>query len=137
MIFKDYNDKDLLYSIIDERNCVIIGIQKQVDSFGFCVKAKYFGIDKYELDWCCGYQQFQIEWLFSALRSILEKRKIEEAFLGLPEQPNNSPYYIDIHFIETIKKLAGNFVEEKLPLFMSNHLNNGNHGRSIVERHYI
>lgn len=75
--------------------------------FGYRVRAGYVDSGYYNLDWCCGANQGLVEWVYAALKTILENRDTSNPFEGLLIASNIKPLYLDIEFMKWLVKTVG------------------------------
>ncbi len=71
--------------------------------FGYRVRAGFIGAGIYELDWCGGDKQSDIELLFTIARRILTDRI---NFNGIPKHSKIKPFYKDSEFIDILTELS-------------------------------
>lgn len=79
--------------------------------FGYRVRAGYVGSGIYELDWCGGDDQKQVELLYSIMKNILEHKG---GFLGVPSASVIKPFYKDENFVNKINEMVTQPLEIKL-----------------------
>lgn len=96
------NIKDNLYQrLVSEDGKIEMGIHPVM--FGYRVRAGYVGIMIYEMDWCGGDDQAQLELLYSIAKNILENKN---SFEGVPPVSMIKPFYKDTDFVKQIESLV-------------------------------
>lgn len=79
--------------------------------FGYRVRAGYVGNGIYELDWCGGDDQKQVELLYSIMKNILEHKG---GFSGVPSASVIKPFYNDEDFVNKINEMITKPLDIKL-----------------------
>jgi hypothetical protein len=98
---KSAEDNDLYQRLVSEDGKIEMGIYPVI--FGYRVRAGYAGQMSYELDWCGGDDQTQVELLYSIMKNILEKNN---SFKGVPMNSTIKPFYNDALFVDYINSLV-------------------------------
>ena len=83
--------------------------------FGYRVRAGYVSGMGFELDWCGGADQGQVELLYSIAKNILESKG---SFEGIPERSNIKPFFNDQEFVNCV----GSLVTKPLEIIRLKHL---------------
>ncbi len=71
--------------------------------FGYRVRAGYTDNFHYDLDWCGGADQTQVELLYSIAKNIIEHKG---SFEGVPGNSDIKPFFNDPAFLEKIYSLV-------------------------------
>lgn len=102
MILENTNDpKGLLYAKCDIDKNIIMGIYPVM--YGYRIRAGYYNLNFYELDWCAGNEIEHINILYSMCYYCLSKRSVNDPFINLPATSIRKPYYNDEDFLLKIK----------------------------------
>lgn len=99
--------------LVSEDGQIEIGVYPVM--YGFRIRAGFNGYGCCELDWCCGAKQEAVEYVYSALKHILEQRTSDDAFKGLLRCSDIKPLFNDIPFFMWLVQTAGDFTIVKLP----------------------
>ena len=97
----DQEEKSMFQRIVSEDGTIEIGIHPVM--FGFRVVGGYTKSQWYEIDWCGGSDQSQVELLYSIAKNILENKG---TFEGLPNCSRVKPFYNDREFVDCVNFLV-------------------------------
>ena len=98
---KDNTKESLFQRLVSDDGKIEMGIHPVM--FGYRVRAGYVGIMMYEMDWCGGDDQAQLELLYSIAKNILENKN---SFDGVPTISMIKPFYKDADFVKHIESLV-------------------------------
>lgn len=98
---KDNTKEHLYQRLVSEDGKIEMGIHPVM--FGYRVRAGYVGLMIYEMDWCGGDDQTQLELLYSIAKNILENKN---SFDGVPPISMIKPFYKDDNFVKHIESLV-------------------------------
>ena len=98
---KQVEDNDLYQRLVTDDGRIEMGIYPVI--FGYRVRAGYVDRMSYELDWCGGDKQEDLELLYSIMKNILEKNN---SFTGVPMKSTIKPFYNDHLFVDFINSLV-------------------------------
>lgn len=102
----DQEEKNMFQRIVSEDGTIEIGIHPVM--FGFRVVGGYTKAQWYEIDWCGGADQTQVELLYSIAKNILEHKG---TFDGLPNCSRIKPFYNDTEFVDYVNSLVTKPIE--------------------------
>lgn len=96
--------------LVSEDGTIEMGIYPVM--FGFRVRAGRVDREKgfaltYDVDWCGGADEAQVQMLYAICRTILEKRNPQNAFDGIPGASKIKPFFKDSDFVDTVTKISG------------------------------
>jgi hypothetical protein len=95
---------------------IVIGIYPVI--FGFRIRAGYtkFEDSWFELDYCAGAEQDNVEKLFSQVKTIFLRHTSDEIFTTVkwPNQ-DKKPYFLDLTNYPKFMELVGEYVQQDLP----------------------
>lgn len=91
----------LYHRHISQDGRIELGIHPVI--FGYRVRAGFINSGMYELDWCGGDKQSDIELLFTVAKRILTDRT---DFKGIPAHSKIKPFYKDSEFVTIITELS-------------------------------
>lgn len=98
---EDNDDLELFQRLVSEDGKIEMGIHPVI--FGYRVRAGYVGNMIYELDWCGGDDQEQLELLYSIMKNILENKG---SFVGVPVVSEIKPFFNDTKFVDLINSMV-------------------------------
>ena len=98
---QDDNENNLYQRLVSEDGNIEMGIYLVM--FGYRVRAGFVGNGIYELDWCGGDEQTQLELLYSIMKNILEARG---NFRYVPPSSVIKPFFNDHDFVYRINELV-------------------------------
>lgn len=98
---KDCVNHQLFQRLVSEDGKIEMGVYPVM--FGFRVRAGYIGGMGFEMDWCGGADQGQVELLYSLAKNILENKG---HFKGIPERSNIKPFFNDQEFVNCVNALV-------------------------------
>ena len=112
---EDSNEDQIYAKVVSENGLVEIGIHPVM--FGFRVRAGFAGSQTYDIDYCGGADQLQVETLYSMTVAILSQREEDRrAFAGMPGFSKVKPYFKDTEFSDWITSSAKqNYTHVSLP----------------------
>lgn len=87
--------------LISEDGKIFMGVHVVI--FGYRVRAGYVGSMHYEMDWCGGADQHQVEMLYSLAKNILENKG---NFIGVPDRSKIKPFFNDPDFVTELTSLV-------------------------------
>jgi len=115
MTFVEKDNPGVMYAYLIQSEGGLIEIGLCPVIFGWRVRAGFSGRMYTEIDWCCGDDQVRVEYAFSAIKAILEKRSEDaNSFDGVPQFSKIKPYFNDVDFLAYLTSL-GTFPLVKLP----------------------
>lgn len=97
----DDSENNLYQRVVSEDGKIEMGIYPVM--FGYRVRAGYVGNEIYELDWCGGDEQQQLELLYSIMKNILEARG---NFRDIPPVSAIKPFYNDEEFMHKVNMMV-------------------------------
>lgn len=98
---EDDNENHLYQRLVSEDGKIEMGIYPVM--FGYRVRAGFVGNGIYELDWCGGDDQKQLELLYYIMKNILEYRG---SFTLIPPSSMVKPFYNDEPFVNRINLMV-------------------------------
>ncbi len=98
---EDNDDLELFQRLVSEDGKIEMGIHPVI--FGYRVRAGYVGDMVYQLDWCGGDDQEQLELLYSIMKNILENKG---GFVGVPVVSEIKPFFNDTKFVDLINSMV-------------------------------
>jgi hypothetical protein len=98
---KDNIKENLFQRLVSDDGKIEMGIHPVM--FGYRVRAGYVDRMIYEMDWCGGDDQAQLELLYSIAKNILENKN---SFEGVPPVSMIKPFYKDADFVKQIESLV-------------------------------
>jgi len=98
---EDDNQNNLYQRLVSEDGKIEMGIFPVM--FGYRIRAGFVGNGMYDLDWCGGDDQKQLELLYSIMKNILEARG---NFRYIPPSSIIKPFFNDHDFVNRINELV-------------------------------
>lgn len=109
-------DEGLLFKSVSECGRIEIGVYPVL--FGFRIRAGFAGNMWYGIDYCCGSEQEDVEFIYTMTRNILEQQEFSQDIFKVFPYQERKPFFTDLENFDKFLRLikAGpDFIDIKLP----------------------
>lgn len=107
-------DEGLLFKSVSECGRIEMGVYPVL--FGFRIRAGFAGYMCYEIDYCCGSEQEDVEFIYTMTRNILEQQEFSRKVFEVFPFQERKPFFTDVeNFALFLKLIKPDFIDIKLP----------------------